>query len=67
MKKADAFDGISFFLKLKTHDFLALHSLSRLQRPDSRVISHSGCVGENMPHSQSVLCPSNLQGRLRFS
>src|SRR5690606_25077282 len=41
-------------------------SLSRLQRPDSSVISQSSGAAEKMPLRQPVLCPSNLHERLRF-
>src|SRR5690606_12978289 len=42
-------------------------SVSRLQRPDSRDISHSGYAAEETPLRQIVLSPSNLHGRFRFS
>src|SRR5690606_13054272 len=42
-------------------------SVSRLQRPALRVISHFGYTAENMPLRQTVLCLSELNGRFRFS
>ncbi len=39
----------------------------QLQRPTPRDISHSGCAAEKMLLRQTVLCLSELNGRLRFS
>src|SRR5690606_13236819 len=39
----------------------------QLQRPDSRVISHSSYAAENTPLRRSVLCPSELHRRFCIS
>src|SRR5690606_6481988 len=46
---------------------LPLFLLSRLQQPDSRVISPSGLAAEKTPLRQFALCLSNLNGCFRFS
>src|SRR5690606_40861694 len=42
-------------------------SVSRLQRPTPRDVSHFGCAAEKTPLRQTVLRLSELNGRFRFS